>query len=156
MKKNKLPFLIGLIIIIILGITIGIIISINDNKEKLILKCNNDYIKKNEQLTCTLTGNVIAYEVSAFSAMIENNSDFTLDNVEVSTIWEGDGEGGDIDLYTDINKTSKFDILTFQIKLNDPKKEKITINLTNISYFDENFEMHNLENINKTIKVRSS
>lgn len=160
MKKNKIIILILLLLILILfigGIYIGYFSSFQDVdvSNNLILTCDSEEIGIDDEVVCTLKGNVTEYDVSAFSATIETfGSDFELEEVNVDKIWQGDGDGGDIDLYTDENKSGKFDLLTFKIILDDPKEDEIVINLVDNSYYDEEYQEHNLENISKTLKVK--
>ena len=160
MKKDKTVILILLILILILfviGIYIGYFSSFQDGvlSNDLILTCDSDEIKLYDEVICTLMGNVTSYEVSAFSSTIETfGSDFELVEVNVDEIWQGDGDGGDIDLYTDENKSGKFALVTFKVVLKDINQDEIVINLIDNSYFDEEYQEHNLENISKILKVK--
>lgn len=162
MMKNKILIIVLVGVLLVSCIVLGGIIAfdnefkkqVNDNNSKLLLTCESDEIRLNEDVKCTLKGNVNDYEVSAVSSIIEENSMFELINVIPHSSWEGDGEMGDVDLYTDVNKNNEFDILTFHIKLISDSIEVININIVDNSFFDENYDEHKLENITKALKVR--
>ena len=159
MFKNKILIIVLFGILLVCCIGLGVIIAYDKqvdaqiNNEVLLLTCESDTIKVNEEITCTLSGNVMEYEVSAVSSTIEKNLNYDLIKVIPHSSWEGDGEMGDVDLYTAVNKSKKFDILTFNIKLVDDTTNEININIANNSFFDENYEEHKLENVTKTLKV---
>lgn len=159
MNKNKILIMFLVSMLIICCIFLGVMISFDNkieeqvNFNELLLTCESDTIKINEEVMCTLKGNVTKYEVSAVSSTIEKNSSFELIKVSPHLSWEGDGEMGDVDLYTDVNKSDEFDILTFNIKLISDTREEININIVDNSFFDEYYEEHKLENVTKTLIV---
>lgn len=159
MMKNKILIIVLVGVLIVGCIFLGGIIAFNNdiskevNDDNLILTCESNEIRLNEEVKCILKGNVIKYDVSALSSTIEENSMFELVNVIPHSSWEGDGEMGDVDLYTDINKSNEFDVLTFHIKLINDSIEVININIIDNSFFDENYEEHKLANVTKTLKV---
>lgn len=154
MKKNKIIVIVSLFLVVILGIGIGINLSFSNNKE-LNLKCDSDTIKVGESVTCTLKGNVSDYEVSAFESNIYvEGSALELEKVDVDSIWEGDGEGGYVVLYTDKNKNNEFNLLTFTISLKDTTDDTVMLILKNNSYFDEAYQERKLDDINLMLKVR--
>ena len=115
MKKNKIILVVCLIIIAIISIIAGINLN-SSNAKELNIKCDSNTIKVGDSVTCTLKGNVSDYEVSAFESKIDiTESDLKLEKVEVDSIWEGDGEEGNVVLYTDKNKSDKFNLLTFTV-----------------------------------------
>ena len=160
MKNHKVVIIILSIILVICCIGIGWMISFdnsldgfNSKENNLSLSCESASIKMNEEVTCTLKGHVTDYQVSAVSSTIESNSDFELIEVVPDSSWEGDGEMGDIDLYTDVNKSNDFNIVQFKISLTNEASSEIQINLLENSFFDENFEEHKIENIATTLTV---
>ncbi len=155
-KKDKIIILILSIILIISCIAVGYITSIPDEGEEkyLILSCNNKEIKKSSSITCTLKGNRPKYKVSAFSGTIEESKDFKIEKIIPDKSFEGNGEDGDIDLYTDTNKSGKFNILSFKVTLTNENVDKIKITLKENSFFYEKFTEHKLKNTQKEIKVK--
>ncbi len=157
-NKDKVIIVVLVVVLVICCVFVGYITSMkgenNENDKYLTLSCDNDEIKMNQTLTCYLKGNRPNYEVSAFSSTLEDGVNFKVEEITPDKSFKGDGENGDIDLYTDNNKKGKFAILSFQIKLVNQDYDKINIILRENSFFDEKFEQHSLSNISKTIKVK--
>ena len=159
MNKNKILIMVLVVVLISCCIFLGFLLSFDKKVEEqvsdagLLLTCESSTISLNEEVKCTLKGNVTKYDVSAVSSTIKENSMFELINVIPHSSWEGDGEMGDVDLYTDVNIGNEFDVLTFHIKLISDSIEEIHINIVDNSFFDENYEEHKLENVTKTLKV---
>lgn len=158
MNKNKILIIILTVILIVCGIILGILKSMGNKYENkdittLLLTCDSKNIKLDKEINCTLNGVSKKYDVSAVSATIENSLDFELVNVITNNEFEGDGEFGDVDLYTDVNKKNEFDILTFTIKLINDNVDSIDINIVDNSFFDENYKEHTLQNVKETLKV---
>lgn len=158
---NKRKVLIGLLITVFIVCCIGLgwIMSIGketenvSNDENIIITCKNDDNKKADEYICNLKGKAENYEVSAISLVIEENSDYKLLEVIPNSSWEGEGELGDVDLYTDENKKDVFDVLRFKILLLNNNTDKINISIVDNSFFDDNFEEHKLEYVNKVINI---
>lgn len=126
----------------------------NEKTDKeLILTCDSKTIKKDEEVSCTLKGNVSDYDVSSLSSTIEKNNDYELIEVIPDSSWEGDGENGDIDLYTDNNKSDKFGIVTFKIKLLNDENDNIQINIIENIFFDQDFNRYDLSNVTTKLKI---
>lgn len=160
MKKDRVIIIILSIIFIICFVGLMVMLSFGKDDTSLVeeeksfkLTCNKDNIKKDKNVTCILKGDIKDYEVSAVSASIEESSDFELVKVNTLSSWEGDGENGDIDLYTDENKKGKFDMVEFEISLKNNKVDEIEISITNNSYFDQDFNEHKLGDITKKLVV---
>lgn len=126
----------------------------NEKTDKeLILTCDSKTIKKDEEVSCTLKGNVSDYDVSSLSSTIEKNNDYELIEVIPDSSWEGDGKNGDIDLYTDNNKSDKFGIVTFKIKLLNDENDNIQINIIENIFFDQDFNRYDLSNVTTKLKI---
>lgn len=79
------------------------------------LSCDKAKIAVGESLTCSLVGNS-TMEVSSLSGKVKVSDSLKLEPIfNVSDIWLGDVLNGDIQLYTDNNKTGNFDIVTFKV-----------------------------------------
>ena len=155
--KNK-KIIILIVVLGGLGIFLGIYLSFREEKNikkdmGIVLKCDSETIKQGDKLNCTLEGNSYDYEVSAISATIKKSDDYDIVKVTPDSSWEGDGENGDIDLYTDINKTKNFKIAKFTIVLKDTSKTDIEINIVDNSFFDQEFVENKIDNVTKKIKV---
>ena len=103
------------------------------------LSCDNTTIFNTDSINCTITGTVASTsEVSSLSAQINLSDNLELSNVTVdSSVWQGDGEEGDIKLYTDSNKSGTFNIVTFTVK---PKgiiyNAETKISLSDVKFYE--------------------
>lgn len=142
MNRKKLIILIVSGVIFSLIVFISTILSLsNNNKESIFMDCK----KKGDKAICTLKGNVSDYEVSAVSALIEVNNNSKLLKVNVDSSWEGDGEDGVLEVYTDTNKVDIFNIATFEVSLENNMENIISI--VDIEFYDENYAAHKIESI---------
>ena len=80
--------------------------------------------------------------MSSVSAKLKSSGNIKISNIVTNSIWQGDGEGGNIDLYTDSNKTGTFNIATFNVTATSEGTG--TISVSNITFSDANFEEKNV------------
>jgi len=145
MLKNKKQLLIGIILFSLSIILITIIsLKISSKGKQVILDCEN---KTKDEIECKLKGRGNKYDVSNVSMRIEVSKNAELKEVKIDSIWQGSGNDGIVELYTDVDKKGTFNIGTFKIKKKDNKKVKISLN--RIIYFDENFEKHPVKDLIK-------
>lgn len=90
----------------------------------------------NKVYTCTLKG-FSSEEVAALSLKIASSSNILISNVKTSNTWQGNGDNGNVILYTDNNKKGNFDIATFNIKLLN--SEPSSVNINNVKFTDASF-----------------
>ena len=130
--NKKILMTVGLIGILIPFNTKALTGSVN-------LSCTTTTLKPGESTNCTIKGN-INEEVSAVSIKLGVGDNLTLSNVKTDSSWQGDGEGGNIELYTDSNKKGEFPIATFTVK-SDSLKEGANTNITlsNVNLSDKDF-----------------
>lgn len=155
MKKNII--LIISILVLICVVTICYIF-INDkniiNKTEIIsLNCESDNEQNKLEYNCSLEGNVSEYEVSAISATIEENDKYKIISITPDEIWQGNGENGNIDLYTDENKKNRFKIAKIKIELLNNNIDEFELLIKNINLYDENFLEHKVKNVSQKISV---
>ena len=147
--KNKIIILIGII---------GLIfpLKINALSGDVSLTCDKNKVSPNSTINCSIKGN-INEEVSSVHAEIELGSNLTLENSQSSSIWEGDGDGGIYDLYTDENKTGSFDIGTFTIKVGNVTEGANTyISLKNLTLSDASFKEQNFSVSSINVRIGST
>lgn len=104
--KKKLLILVFLLIIIPK--------KVNAFAGELELSCDKFTININEDVNCTLYGKTDS-EVSAVETHLVYDDDLKIKNEVVPTIWQGSYENKVLLLYTDTNKTTKFELLTFKV-----------------------------------------
>lgn len=78
------------------------------------ITCDKSKIGVGEKTICKLTGNSDG-SVSSLHGLIKLSEGLKLGSSDSASIWIGSAENGIIDLYTDVNKTGKFEIATFEV-----------------------------------------
>lgn len=101
--------------ILLLGL-MGVVLPLNAKAltGSVNLSCDKTTLKPSEVTTCKITGN-INEEVSAVSMKVKLGDNLTISNIKTDSSWQGDGEDGNIELYTDTNKKGNFNIATFKV-----------------------------------------
>ena len=131
--------------------------NINIDNNQVVLECDSIEVIPSGTISCQIKGKDFITPVSSFSADIVLDNNLSLLDVEVNSIWEGSGENGIIDLYTDENKTGDFEIATFTIKISDNNIGfDSVILLKDIVYSDNNFDEYTVDNITENIRVKSN
>lgn len=127
----------------ILLILIMLIIPIKVSAlENTLIECKNQ--------KCDLYVNT-EYEISGLEIIYETKENL-LENIEISSEWQGDNENNIIALYTDNNKSGKIKVGTFIFKKN---VDNNVINITSLKLYDENFEEHVIDlKIKKTNYIK--
>ena len=72
------------------------------------MSCNDDVVS-NGNITCNISGNS-SNIVTAISIMVKVGNNISFAKFEPSSIWQGDGDNGDIELYTAMDVLGNFDI----------------------------------------------
>lgn len=111
----------------------------------LSIECDSLTKKVGENITCTLYGNTDS-NVSAIETTLVYDNSVTLKNVTVPSIWQGNYENKSLLLYTDTNKTGKFEILKFNITSSEAGEKTLTFNNTYFS--DASFVRNQILNPN--------
>jgi len=114
---------------------------------KLILECDSYNKKVGENISCILYGNS-SEEVSAVETKLVYNN-LSLTNIAVNSEWQGDYENKSLLLYTDTNKTGKFELMRFNLTSTVAGSTNLTFNDT---YFtDSSFVRNQLLNPDYTL-----
>ena len=137
------------IIYSILTILIGIIpVNVFALSGSTNITCSPSSVNVGEEVTCTVTGTTSG-KVSAISATFTPSGSITVSNIAAASIWQGNGDNGNIQLYTDENKTGTFNIITFKVKGNSVGSGTLVIK--DVSFIDDNFEENTVSG--KTINI---
>lgn len=126
-------------------------LNVNALSGSVSLKCNKTTLYLNETTTCTLTG-YSSEEVSALSARLNASGNISVSDISTSSIWQGDGSDGDIELYTDNNKNGSFNIATFKVKASSNIGSG-KINVTSVNFTDASFMEHSVSSNSLEISV---
>ena len=100
------------------------------------ISCGSTKIEPNKTTNCTVTGTTSS-DVSSLSAKLSSSGSIKISNIKTDKIWQGDGEGGSIELYTDTNKKGTFNIATFTVTGSSEGTGSVTVN--NVTFYDGNF-----------------
>ena len=134
-------------ILIILLLAFIIPVKANALTGTISLECDSFTKKVGENISCTLYGNSNE-GVSAFESNIVKGDSLRLSNLNVSTIWQGDIENNSVLLYTDTNKTDKFELFTFNVTSDEVGESSLTFN--NTYFTDSSFVRNVILNPNYT------
>ena len=103
------------------------------------LSCDKSVLKTGDIITCTVKGSASAGGITSLSANVKLSENLSLASIETSNIWQGNGEGGKILLYTDVPKEGNFDIATFKVNVNG-NVDGGYIKVDNVIFYDENYK----------------
>jgi hypothetical protein len=80
---------------------------------RLILECDSYNKKVGETISCVLYGNSSEGISAVETKLVYNN--LSLSNITIDSGWQGDYENKSLLLYTDTNKTGKFELMRFNV-----------------------------------------
>lgn len=143
MKKKY--FVIGVILSVLLPINVKALSG------SVSISCNNSSIEVGSNTTCTISGYSDS-EISALSASLTSSGSISISNINTSSIWQGNGGDGNIQLYTDSNKSGGFSIATFTITGNSIGSGNI--NLNSVKFTDASFSEDSISGSSITITVK--
>ncbi len=115
------------------------------------VSCDKTTLSPQESTTCHVTGNA-SEEVSTVSARVKVGDSLTLVSVKTDAIWQGDGDGGQIELYTDTNKSGTFAIASFTIKANSIDGDT-SVMIDSVYFSDASFEQYAVSSATRNIRI---
>lgn len=119
------------------------------------MSCNDDVVS-NGNITCNISGNS-SNIVTAISIMVKVGNNISFAKFEPSSIWQGDGDNGDIELYTAMDVFGNFDIGKLVLNVDSIDSGYDTnIILDSISYFDDRGKETKINNYTKKIRIAST
>ena len=127
--KKKISYLIIFTLIVIMPINLKALTG------SIIIKCDKESYSINDTATCKVTG-TSDEEVKSVAAKV------SAENLNVSfltdSIWQGTGEDGNIQLYSDKGQTGTFNIGTLKISAKDSSYGLVSgiVTLSNVKYSD--------------------
>lgn len=125
------------------------------NASSISLSCNSNTVK-GTSLKCTLKGESSDL-VTAVSAKVRTGSNISFSSFESSSLWQGDGEDGKIDLYTASDVSNEFVIGTLNFKVNPIENGgNTTITIDSVCFYDEDGKEIFVNPITKKIRLASS
>ncbi len=128
------------VLLIILGIICFYgVEDVNALSANATLSCDKSVLKVGDVVTCTFKGSGSAGGVTSLSANVKLSDNLSLATISTSNIWQGNGEGGKIMLYTDVAKDGSFDIATFKVNVNG-NVDGSFIKVDDVIFYDENYQ----------------
>ena len=116
------------------------------------ISCDKSKVIKNDIINCSITGNIIqASQISSLEMRVDISNNLEILSFSKDSSWEGDGEDGNIQLYTENNKEETFAIGMLQVKVkNNVYNEKEKIELKNVVFYqgtDNNYDGESIEGL---------
>lgn len=119
------------------------------------LDCPNK-VNSGQTFTCKVLGSISSGEVSSLSAKVSLSSNLELVSFTNDGDFQGNGDDGKIELYTDNNRSGNFGIGTIKIRVKDGVYDKYEkIDVTSVKYYDESFKGFDISNTSKEVKITS-
>lgn len=119
------------------------------------MSCDEEVVNKSN-ITCSIEGNTSSI-VTAVSIKIKTGSNISFAQFIPASVWQGDGDDGDIELYTAQDILGKFDIGTLNLNI-IPVVDGLDTNvvLDAISFYDEKGSETKINNYTKKIRIAST
>ncbi len=120
------------------------------------ITCDDDSIKVNEEMECSIYANITDDAVSSIEGNITLSDGLELVKIEKDSSWQGDNDLK-LQLYTDDNKSGQFSIAKLIVKNNKYiKDKKLSIGFENVILSDSNFDNYNFNVNNKELVSESN
>lgn len=138
---------------ILIGVILSVLLPINVNalSGSISISCGSTSIEVGSSTSCTVTGYSDS-EVSALAMNLSSGGTISISNIVTSSIWQGNGSDGNIQLYTDSNKSGNFSIATFTVSGNNAGNGSITA--SGISFTGADFNETGISGKNIIITVK--
>lgn len=118
------------------------------------LNCNKYTINAGEQSTCDIIVSVNSGSLSSFAGQVSLSDNLELVSAISSDSWEGNGNDGNFQLYTDTLKEGNVSIGKVTVKVKSGVVDTTEVlKLTDIILGDEDFNDQNQDDVQKEIKV---
>lgn len=142
-----------IIYLILLSLMIIPFINVKALSANIKIECNKKEYKINEKATCKIIG-TSNEKIYSVSARVKNFNTSKVDaSFKTDKAWQGTGDNGNIQLYTDKGKNGTFNIgtLTIKSKSKSSKLEKISIIIDNVAYGEISGNEYNVDKVQNTI-----
>ena len=155
MVKNKIMLVIREFTFIKLLTFILLLLPMEVLADNIYMTCNQDVITK-DSVSCSIKGNTTTTTI-AVSLKVQTGSNITFKSFTPSSVWQGDGEDGNVDLYTANDILGKYDIGTLNLNVESSYQGLDTsITLYSVSVYDRDGKETKLDNYTKKIRIASN
>ena len=118
--------------------------------DSIILNCPKE-VALNGEFTCELSGTSTKGITSISARASATNADLVEFSTK-NTVWQGDGDGGHIELYNDVAPSNPFKIGT--IKFKNKSNGPMTVTVNEVSFFDDSEKEITISAISKTVTIK--
>ena len=155
MVKNKIMLVMREFTFVKLLIFILLLLPMEVLADNIYMTCNQDVITK-DSVSCSIKGNTTTTTI-AVSLKVQTGSNITFKSFTPSSVWQGDGEDGNVDLYTANDILGKYDIGTLNLNVESLYQGLDTsITLYSVSVYDRDGKETKLDNYTKKIRIASN
>ena len=155
MVKNKIMLVMREFTFVKLLIFILLLLPMEVLADNIYMTCNQDVITK-DSVSCSIKGNTTTTTI-AVSLKVKTGSNITFKSFTPSSVWQGDGEDGNVDLYTANDILGKYDIGTLNLNVESLYQGLDTsITLYSVSVYDRDGKETKLDNYTKKIRIASN
>lgn len=155
MVKNKIMLVMRKFTFIKLLTFILLLLPMEVLADNIYMTCNQDVITK-DSVSCSIKGNTTTTTI-AVSLKVKTGSNITFKSFTPSSVWQGDGEDGNVDLYTANDILGKYDIGTLNLNVESLYQGLDTsITLYSVSVYDRDGKETKLDNYTKKIRIASN
>ena len=155
MVKNKIMLVMSKFTFVKLLIFILLLLPMEVLADNIYMTCNQDVITK-DSVSCSIKGNTTTTTI-AVSLKVKTGSNITFKSFTPSSVWQGDGEDGNVDLYTANDILGKYDIGTLNLNVESLYQGLDTsITLYSVSVYDRDGKETKLDNYTKKIRIASN
>lgn len=158
--KKKIGILGASALILILGFVLVMSknsYAVTESSGSISLTCNNTSLTAGSTTTCSITGTISGDTVTSLSAMINVSSNLELVSVSTSSIWQGNGDGGNIQLYTDVGKENTFEIGNFVIKAKSGVQSSTeSVSIDDVKFYKSDYSELLVNSVSMNITITSS
>lgn len=155
MVKNKIMLVMRKFTFIKLLTFILLLLPMEVLADNIYMTCNQDVITK-DSVSCSIKGNTTTTTI-AVSLKVQTGSNITFKSFTPSSVWQGDGEDGNVDLYTANDILGKYDIGTLNLNVESLYQGLDTsITLYSVSVYDRDGKETKLDNYTKKIRIASN
>ncbi len=132
-----------------------VLIPISVKADNISIECNTEVVKSNT-VTCNVIGNS-SNIVTALSAKIRPGSNTSFSLFKSASVWEGNGENGEIDLYTANDIKGRFEIGTFTLGVATVNEGGVgSVTVDSVFFYDVDGLESTINPVTKTFRIAST
>lgn len=132
-----------------------VLIPISAKADNVAIECNTEVVKSNT-ITCNIIGNSNNI-VTGLSAKIRPGSNTSFSSFRTASGWEGNGDNGEVDLYTANDIKGRFEIGTFTLGVTTINEGGVgSVTVDSIFFYDVDGKETTINPVTKTFRIAST